>query len=69
MFGSQTHPLAFDRSTISRRGGNSAKVKGAMMQRKVEQVVPYRSFRNNILTIPGYRFSEVLPTYLSPLTE
>jgi len=29
------------------------------MKRKVEQLVPYLSFRPNVLTIPGYRFTEV----------
>lgn len=29
------------------------------MKPKVEQLVPYLSFRNNVLTIPGYRFVEV----------
>ena len=71
MFG-QPNTLSW-RSSLPRpphRGGNSAKAttgeatkqqnNEAMMKRKMEQVVPYLSFRNSVLTIPGYRFSEVL---------
>jgi len=35
------------------------------MKRKVEQIVPYLSFRTNILTIPGYRFTEVTNSFSS----
>ena len=34
------------------------------MKQKVEQLVPYLSFRNNVLTIPGYRFVEVRMSFL-----
>lgn len=65
MFGNQTRFLTLTSKSLfsvlgrrrrQKRQSNQGKDR---MKRRVEQLVPYLSFRNNILTIPGYRFAEV----------
>ena len=69
VFGSQTH--FFDLTLTSDQQGTLLDYAAIpnRMKRRVDQLVPYLSFRNNILTIPGYRFAEVSTfTYLLMIT-